>query len=87
MDGRSATVMPWEGLRTSNTGPSIGPLTRTQTTAAATRPTATQLRRLLENLEKCRRAGLPRAGGEAGGFGEAIVAAGGRSCGVRLSMW
>jgi len=31
----------------------------------------------LENLEKCRRAGVPRAGADAGGFGEAIVAAGG----------
>jgi hypothetical protein len=33
-DGRSARVMPWKGVRTSNTGRSTGPLTRTQMTAA-----------------------------------------------------
>jgi hypothetical protein len=44
-EGRSATVMPCAGVRTSNVGPSTGPLTSTQITAAATRPTATNLRR------------------------------------------
>jgi hypothetical protein len=42
---RSATVMPCDGARTSNVGPSTGPLTSTHITAAATRPTATNLRR------------------------------------------
>lgn len=49
-DGRSATVMPWEGVRTSNTGPSTGPLTRTQIAAAATRPTANHIRRVMADL-------------------------------------
>jgi hypothetical protein len=44
-EGRSATVMPCDGVRTSKVGPSTGPLTSTQITAAATRPTATNLRR------------------------------------------
>ena len=42
---RSATVMPCDGVRISNVGPSTGPLTSTQITAAATSPTATNLRR------------------------------------------
>jgi hypothetical protein len=54
MDGRSATVMPWEGERTSNTCPSTGPLTRTHTPAAATRPTANHLRRRLKDSLKNR---------------------------------
>jgi hypothetical protein len=52
IDGRSATWMPWEGVIASNTGPSIGPLTRTQTPAAATRPTANHLlRRMTDSFE------------------------------------
>jgi hypothetical protein len=51
MAGRSATVMPWEEVSMSNTGPSTGPLTRTQPTAAAARPTANHLRRALEESE------------------------------------
>lgn len=51
-DGRSARVTPWEGVRTSNTGPSTGLLIRIQTPAAATRPTAThRLRRMAVWLE------------------------------------
>ena len=42
-------MMPLEGVSTSNVGPSTGPLTRTQMTAAATRPTATNLRRRRED--------------------------------------
>jgi hypothetical protein len=49
MEGRSATVMPCDGARTSNVGPSTGPLTSTQITAAATRPAATNLRRRRED--------------------------------------
>jgi hypothetical protein len=48
-EGRSATVMPCEGARISNTGPSTGPLTSTQISAAATRPTASNLRRRRED--------------------------------------
>jgi hypothetical protein len=42
--------MPCEGARTSNVGPSTGPLTSVQKRAAATRLTATNLRRRMEDL-------------------------------------
>jgi hypothetical protein len=49
-DGRSATVMPWEGVRVSNTGPSTGPLTSIQITAAPASPTASHLLPVIANL-------------------------------------
>jgi hypothetical protein len=49
-DGTSATVMPWDGVIVSNTGPSTGPLTSVQTTAAPTSPTANHLLPVIANL-------------------------------------
>lgn len=42
-EARSATVMPWEGVRVSNTGPSTELLTSIQVTATPTSPTANHL--------------------------------------------